>query len=477
MNEHIKIHKHSSAFKCDICDIKYDTAESLKRHNSKDHKHFENLVCKICQKEFSSKHVLKQHIFNVHEKEGIVSCEFCQKQFSTRYNLNIHIKTIHENIKEHKCNQCGKAFASSNHLKKHSNAKCDECDKNFCKAKLIEHKHLKHGKDQMILSKYHSLEHKSSDYKTQAKNTDESKVSSANAQEPKKLKLSLVDLKHSVKTEPISESVKSPEPLEKILKCQYCAKVFKTSTYLQNHKGKRTTCQKCGEMFCTSADFKAHDVKRHKKLKSNVEVVDLEQQRSKKRFFNEAFAEPVSIKTRNNTIVVDELHKKVTNEDVEAFFQDQKLKSYLKQLASGKRHSQRHNLMKRGVKNFSITSEILTLGNITFLKDDGKIDNTLIKICKNIYDDIVREQLDDDSDYKSNYIKYVLIPEGIIYFLMDKFGIPYKVAEAIFVNTTNNDESADIHYEGQPEEPSVPIIKEVNITEDDEDMQYIPDLD
>ena len=126
----------------------------------------------------------------------------------------------------------------------------------------------------------------------------------------------------------------------------------------------------------------------------------------------------------------------------------------------------------------SAQNTVQTLGNITFLKDDGKIDNTLIKICKEIYDDIVKKQSDDDPDYKSNYIKYVLIPEGIIYFLMEKFGINYKVAETIFINTANNDDSADFEFSSLPKEPTVPTIEveEVNLT-DNEEMNYIPDLD
>ena len=410
----------------------------------------------------------------------------CQKEFSTKSNLNTHIERVHKKIKKHKCEHCGKTFVSATSLTQHSNAKCEECDMDFCKEKLIEHNHSKHGKDQMVncdlcelpfLSKYLLKKHKSSNHKTQAKATDESKVSNEKVQEIKKVQISLVDVKHSMKTEPISNSVESPEkPLERIHKCQTCNKVLKSITYLNNHTKKRATCKKCGEMFCKPAKLQAHIEKRHKKRKSDVEVVDLEQQKTKKRFFNKAFEEPVSIKTRTNKIIVDELHKKVKNEDVEEFFRRQQLKSYLKQIASSKISSQRHRLMKRGVKNFSITSEILTLGNITFLKDDGKIDNTLIKICKDIYDDIIKKQSDDDSDFKSNYIKYVLIPEGIIYFLMDKFGIPYKVAEQIFVNTANNDDSADFDYSSLPKEPSIPIIEEVNLT-DNEEMHYIPDLD
>ena len=43
----------------------------------------------------------------------------------------------------------------------------------------------------------------------------------------------------------------------------------------------------------------------------------------------------------------------------------------------------------------------------------------------------------EENNFKSNYAKYVLVPEGLIYFLMDKFKMIYKVADEIFVTTVS----------------------------------------
>ena len=201
------------------------------------------------------------------------------------------------------------------------------------------------------------------------------------------------------------------------------------------------------------------------------------QKSGKDRFFNPAFSQPKTITTRTGTIFVEEIHKNVKNEDIEEFFQGNKLKHYLRRIICGKIPSQRHDLLKRGVKNFAVTSTIVQLSNITFLKE-GDTDNKLIKICKGIYHNIVEENPEDGFDFTSNYVKYVLIPEGTIYFLMDKFGMNHKVAEEIYLNETYDSDSDEF----LEEETSVKKIQEASPTEDNkeiptEDNEEIPDLE
>ena len=94
--------------------------------------------------------------------------------------------------------------------------------------------------------------------------------------------------------------------------------------------------------------------------------------------------------------------------------------------------------MDKEVTDFGTNSEIMKTQNITFLKDDGVIDDQLNEIGMKIFDEISsRFDFDtSESNFKSNYSKYVIIPEGIIYFLMDKFTLNYKIAEEIYVTTT-----------------------------------------
>ena len=75
-------------YKCDICDIVFDSKGKLKSHSNKTHRN--------------------------HHK-----CNICNKIFGTYDHLRIHMQRVHENKREHKCNSCMKAFHSAILLKKH----------------------------------------------------------------------------------------------------------------------------------------------------------------------------------------------------------------------------------------------------------------------------------------------------------------------------------------------------------------------
>ena len=91
----------------------------------------------------------------------------------------------------------------------------------------------------------------------------------------------------------------------------------------------------------------------------------------------------------------------------------------------------------------------------------------------------MKENPGDEFNFISNFVKYVLIPEGTIYFLMVKFGINHKVAEEIYLNETYPDSESDEFLE---EETSVTKIQEASPTEENEeipteDNEEIPDLE
>ena len=124
--------------------------------------------------------------------------------------------------------------------------------------------------------------------------------------------------------------------------------------------------------------------------------------------------------------------------------------------------------MKEEVTDFGTNSEIMKTQNITFLKDDGVIDDQLNEIGMKIFDEISYKFDFDTSEnnFKSNYSKYVIIPEGIIYFLMKNFNLNYKIAEQIYVTTTaifeeglvnstkthSSDDTSKIMYKSVPDE-------------------------
>ena len=125
----------------------------------------------------------------------------------------------------------------------------------------------------------------------------------------------------------------------------------------------------------------------------------------------------------------------IQNEDILNFFQknsqSKKLLKFFKMIISGQIFSQRHFC-------FETNSEIMKSQNITFLKDDGVIDDLLHEIGMKVFDEIsFKFDFDtSESNFKSNYTEYVIIPEGIIYYLMDTFTLNYKIAEEVYVTTT-----------------------------------------
>ena len=207
---------------------------------------------------------------------------------------------------------------------------------------------------------------------------------------------------------------------------------------------------------------------------------------------------PIKRRKTRKDVDVNQIREEIRNEDVLDFFQNddsksKKLLKFLKGISSEKQFYQRHFLlMKKGITDFGVAnSEIMKLQNITFLKDDGVIDDQLNECAMKIFDQIQINSSKFDFDtternFKSNYSKYVIIPEGIIYFLMDKFKLNYKIAEQIYVTTTaaldevipkapekssNNTPKITYAYIPQPE------LRDQRENESDDSYDEIPDFD
>ena len=180
---------------------------------------------------------------------------------------------------------------------------------------------------------------------------------------------------------------------------------------------------------------------------------------------------------RCNKVDVSKIYEKITNEEVLTCFQSKKLKKQLKSIMGGKK-SERHNLMIAGIKNIDPNTNVLVhMANVTFLKDEKNIYSKLREICKPIYDEMYTN--DPESDFKDNYIRYVLIPEGIIYYLMNKHGLGYTIANKFYIDYSNMESDNDESDTG-PENKGT-LVKDrpqaitKTYTKDNDD--YIPDLE
>ena len=258
------------------------------------------------------------------------------------------------------------------------------------------------------------------------------------------------------------------------LKCEYCNKIFtvkeKLVVHIKSHF-KTFHCNSCDQIFeswyyCEKHIFDVHE--KSNKVQNpeyNLDFNSLDDDSE------EITYKP--IKTRKTFTDVDEIRKQIENQDILDFFQNKsqskKLLKFFKRIISGQMSSQRHDLLlKEEVTNFGTNSEIMKTQNITFLKDDGVIDDQLNEIGMKIFDEISYKFDFDTSEnnFKSNYSKYVIIPEGIIYFLMKNFNLNYKIAEQIYVTTTaifeeglvnstkthSSDDTSKIMYKSVPDE-------------------------
>ena len=140
----------SVACSCDVCEIKYDTPETLDDHMKVVHdgqrqrtcdrcpttwhshlslkKHFavtHRLLlhpCPECDKVMKLKGVLAQHMQEQHDNKKVFPCEHCGKSFTRRYCLKEHIARIHEDGGSFKCDSCDFKATTKRKLEIHSQA-------------------------------------------------------------------------------------------------------------------------------------------------------------------------------------------------------------------------------------------------------------------------------------------------------------------------------------------------------------------
>lgn len=114
--KHMRAHKESIRFNCNICDKNFTSKDGVKEHMSL---HFPVLVsCNVCQKTFTRKSYLRKHL-NTHCYDPVLlSCNICQKTFTRKRNLTKHLIT-HSYDKPFNCDHCGKKFKTKQYLKIH----------------------------------------------------------------------------------------------------------------------------------------------------------------------------------------------------------------------------------------------------------------------------------------------------------------------------------------------------------------------
>ena len=147
MNMHIKLmHRGIKPKICQICSETFKTREQLSRHKLTHPELEVAFTCKYCSKPFGDVGLMNKHISKTHETKRF-QCDQCQKTFTTASSVIKHKSGVHSSEKGHSCEYCGKLFTQKSsmvyHMKVHNGVKtnesfkCDVCDMDFLRAKLL----------------------------------------------------------------------------------------------------------------------------------------------------------------------------------------------------------------------------------------------------------------------------------------------------------------------------------------------------
>ena len=158
---------------------------------------------------------------------------------------------------------------------------------------------------------------------------------------------------------------------------------------------------------------------------------------------------------------------KIVNEEVVKYFETNKrLKEYLLDILKGKHPDLvRHRLSMDVNARFGGHSEIQHLSNVLFLQEeeDGATDRALFRITHNLVLDAKEDvachdsyQYDWHKYFKENYAKYVLIPQGIIYYLKNKLKMNDEAEEYFMQHKAPKLKSSD----PDDDEPVLPPVQE-----------------
>lgn len=229
---------------CDKCAKRFLSSTALACHR-KTHfrKHFE---CSICQETFTHVLQLKQHTDN-HSINGKFPCPLCNRIFGKYYIIRKHIRGYHSE-KTFTCTDCIKSFSTLDklqvHLLKHSDHKeflCADCGKQFKrKDKLKEHTRRMHSEERENSSPVEQrTPHTKTDYHRFIYKCHSCFVG---------FKRRGMLVNHLAKRHPEISPDTVPELNLPILRttrdyyCQYCDKVYKSSSkrkahILKNHPG------------------------------------------------------------------------------------------------------------------------------------------------------------------------------------------------------------------------------------------------
>ncbi|XP_076673343.1 PR domain zinc finger protein 10 isoform X2 [Andrena cerasifolii] len=254
LQQHCLVHgaEDQKPLPCNICFKRFMNNSALSCHLKTHRETKQVFECPMCRQLFSQSITLKEHIETHKKEDGTFSCPYCQRIFIKYSVIRKHIRA-HHCERKHKCQVCAKRFATVDklqmHLLKHSDHRefhCANCGKQFKrKDKLKEH-----------MTKLH------------------------NSQTATEEQMSQV-----TQTKKFVPKINPNDYNRFIYKCHQCLVGFKRRGMLVNHLAKRHPdvapesvpelnlpilrqtrdyyCQYCDKVYKSSSKRKAHIVKNH----------------------------------------------------------------------------------------------------------------------------------------------------------------------------------------------------------------------
>ncbi|XP_043265284.1 PR domain zinc finger protein 10-like [Colletes gigas] len=148
LQQHCLVHgaEDQKPLPCNICFKRFMNNSALSCHLKTHRENKQVFECPMCRQLFSQSIALKDHIETHKKEDGTFSCPYCQRIFIKYSVIRKHIRS-HHCERKHKCQVCAKRFATIDklqmHLLKHSDHRqfhCANCGKQFKrKDKLKEH--------------------------------------------------------------------------------------------------------------------------------------------------------------------------------------------------------------------------------------------------------------------------------------------------------------------------------------------------
>lgn len=248
LQKHMLVHgsEETKPLKCDKCEKRFLTRSALTSHAKNHLTDRKNFQCPICNESFYQVMKLKLHIPK-HAQDNQYTCPYCKKTFRKYSIIRKHIRTFHREPKFH-CEHCTKMYSSLEHLKKHmlkhSDHKeflCADCGKQFKrKDKLVEHIRNKHpvgkksvgGEVPIPKKKRSTVKYEPGDYERYIYKCHSCRVG---------FKRRGMLVNHLAKKHPEVNPDTVPELSLPILQttkdyyCQYCEKIYKSSSKRKIH--------------------------------------------------------------------------------------------------------------------------------------------------------------------------------------------------------------------------------------------------